>query len=313
MCEGDCAPLLLEELTLYGQCIEMKSLFDVACELLIIAIMKPLPLTLTLLTACGLLVQPASAAPQSKVREKATLSISFLLQESTVEGEAATSSGTATLDATRNNGVETGTLNITVTGLAAGTYSVEGAKADGTLVDLGSVTVAASEDPAVATVGSLDGAMPAGVNVLDVESISIVDETATEVLSGLADATTTLWKYFANVRVTAPLVEPVVGEEPTKGNGGAPKVKKVHGHVLAKSTIKDDVETKRQLLFVAKGAPKNATLTIVVNGEEIDEVESNQQGKVMFKEDLLEDVVIQTIKNISLVDENGVAVMEANF
>jgi hypothetical protein len=33
----------------------------------------------------------------------------------------------------------------------------------------------------------------------------------------------------------------------------------------------------------------------------------------MFKEDLIEDVVIQTMKNISLVDEAGVVVMEANF
>ncbi|HEX8311276.1 MAG TPA: hypothetical protein VF614_08170 [Chthoniobacteraceae bacterium] len=275
--------------------------------------MKPLPLTLTLLAACGFLVQPASAAPQAKVREKATLSISFLLQESAVEGDTTVSSGTATLDATRKNGVETGTVNITVTGLAAGNYTVEGAKVDGTSVELGSVTVAASADPAVATVGSLDSVMPAGVNVLDVESISIVDGTDAEVLSGVADATTTLWKYFANVPVTAPVVEPVVTEEPVKGNGGAPKVKKVNGHVVAKSTIKDDEETKRQFLFVAKGAPANTTLTIVVDGEEIDEVVSTAQGKVMFNQDLIGDVVIQTIHNLSLVDENGVVVMVANF
>jgi hypothetical protein len=201
-----------------------------------------------------------------------------------------------------------------VTGLAAGDYTIEGSKADGTSVALGSLTVAASEDPAVPTSGSLNSAMPVGVNVLDVESISIVDATETEVLSGLANATTTLWKYFANVRVTAPVVEPVVSEEPTKGKGSSqPKVRKVNGHALAKSTIKNDEETKRQFLFVANGGPKDTLLTIVVDGEEIAEVQSTASGKVMFKQDLLEDVVIQTIKNLSIVDPNGVVVMEANF
>jgi hypothetical protein len=149
----------------------------------------------------------------------------------------------------------------------------------------------------------------------------VLDAEETEVLSGFANATTTLWKYFANVRVTAPVAatEPEVtdGAESTDkgGKGGSkPKAKgKVNGHVLAKSTIKDDEETKRQFLFVAKGAPASTLLQIVVNGEEVDEVESTPAGKVMFKEDLIEDVVIQTITNISLVDPLGVVVMEANF
>jgi hypothetical protein len=275
--------------------------------------MKPLPVSLAILAVCGLLAEPASAAGTSKIREKATLSVSFDLQPEVGELEGA--SGNATLDATRKNGVQTGELSIDLLGLTAGEYTLEATNLDGTTVALGSVTVSAPAVEGEATKVDTELTAPEGINVLSLDSVSVLDAEGSVVLSGSANATTSLWKYFANVRVTAPAAVVASDLEVTegKGKGGKTKVRKVNGHALAKSTIKDDEETKRQFLFVAKGAPASTLLTIVVDGEEIDEVESTPAGKVMFKEDLIEDVVIQTMKNISLVDEAGVVVMEANF
>jgi hypothetical protein len=180
---------------------------------------------------------------------------------------------------------------------------------------------------------ALVGVNPRSIVSLDVISVDATTGAETVVLTGLAEEETSQLKFFANVRVTAPpassvtqptdpTAEPVTGNGKGNGKGKAkkpkkvkgpkgPKVKKVHGHALAKSTIVDGVKKKHQFLFVAHGGPASATLNVVVDGLPVATVNSTKNGKVMFKS--LPGVDLEAIDLLTITDATGVAVMQADF
>jgi hypothetical protein len=260
-------------------------------------------LTTTFLAAAalGLLANPLNAAPKSHVKERGHLTLTAALAAPEAAPSAASGSAAIEVDKPKYKSAETAELQISVTGLATGNYSVDATLKDASTVHLGDLAIDTSvpqptPEPAVVI------ALPAGFDVSSVAKLTVSDATPAVVLEGELVPGEVTWKFIANVQVTGP--ETLLTKE-AKG-------KKVRGHAVVHSFITDNVETKRGFLWVAFGAPGDTELTVNVDGVAAGTVVSTKQGKVMF-ESLPETVVIRDMKLVTLTDALGAVVMQAGF
>jgi hypothetical protein len=257
----------------------------------------------------------ASAFPRT--REHAVLTITFDLTAPPVEPPPATpATGTATIDVTRDNGVETASdLTITTTNLADGTYDVEAILKSDTAeppvpVLIGQITVAGATPIAPLP-------LPADVKALDIETLNVVDpadpavpgSVDTIVLTGTPTEDIEIWRFFGNRPVTAS-----EGFVPTPGKNG--KSKRVHGHVLVQAKIVDNVERRRKFLLVAHNGPADTTLTLRIDGVDAGTFTTTKNGKMMVKSLPDSSIRLAGIHKLEIVDattETVVAVAEADF
>jgi hypothetical protein len=245
--------------------------------------------------------EKASAFPRT--REHAVLTINFTLTAPPVEPAPATpATGTATIDVTRDNGVETASnLTITTTNLADGTYDVEAILKSDTAeppvpVLIGQITVAGATPIAPL-------ALPATVKALDIETLNVVDpadvavpgSVDTIVLTGTPTEDIEVWRFFGNRPVTA--AEGFVGEPGKNG-----KVKRIHGHVLIQAKIVDNQEIRRKFLLVAHNGPADKTLTIRLDGVDRGTFTTTKNGKMMTKS-LDGDFRLAGVHKLEIVDE----------
>lgn len=248
--------------------------------------MTKISLSVVLATA-GLFLGAADQAlafPQTK--EQASLTIHFQLASPAPTTPAVT--GTATVDVTRHNGVETASaLTITTTNLADGTYDVEAIlKSDKTVppvpVLIGSITVSGAT-----AIPPLN--LPATVKALNIEVLNIVSpaiptdplSTDTIVLTGTPTEDIEKWTFFGNRPVTAS--EEWVPTPVTKKNGKPKHAKRIHGHVLIQAKIVDNHETRRKFLLVAHNGPADTTLKIRLDGVDAGTFTTTKNGKMMTK------------------------------
>jgi hypothetical protein len=249
----------------------------------------------------------ASAFPRTK--ERASLTLTFTL--SPVDSLSA-ATGTATIQVTRKNGVETDSpIDLSLSGLADGTYSLAATtKADptGPTTLIGSIVVSsAPADPAAPPAAPLT--LPAGLSALAIDTLTLSDATPTEILAGAGSETVASWLFFGNrpLRPTAAASATI----PPPGNGRA-KSKKIHGHVLIQAAIRNDVEKRRKFLLVGLGLPAEVTLTVNLDGVAVGSVTTTKNGKAMLKR-LDGDFRLAGTHLVSLTDVDGVSLAEADF
>lgn len=250
----------------------------------------------------------ASAFPRTK--EHASLTINFALTAPVVEPPPANpATGTATIEVTRLNGVETASdLTITTANLTDGTYEVEAIlKSDTTEppvpVLIGTIIVAGATPIAPLP-------LPDTVKALDIETLNIVDpadpadpaSTDLIVLTGTPTEDIEFWKFFGNVRVVA--AEGWNPEAPLNKKGQPKKVKRIHGHVLIQAKIFDNVDKRRKFLLVAHNGPANTTLTIRLDGVDAGTFTTTKNGKMMVKS-LEGEFRIAGVHNLEIVQINN--------
>jgi hypothetical protein len=268
-------------------------------------------------------------APEVPPTEEPALGTEPVIEEPTDPAEPTGPSGTAEIKIAQKHQQYEAALKLAATGLPAGSYAIEATYDDGvTIVELGTFDVTDPTPDDADPIGSdvtVETSVPQEIDGWDIAVISVID-TATDavVLTGETTATTTYWRYFANVRITGtPIVAPPTEDdgdiEETDGPGNKPKKakkarkpKKIHGHALAHSKVVGDTETRRVFLWVGFGAPASTELTINVDGVPVGTVTSTKNGKVKFK-GLPEDVVIRDIEVITLTNADGAEVMKAEF
>jgi hypothetical protein len=264
--------------------------------------------TLCLLLSGFLLALAPIAEAFPKTKERADLTLTFTLSPT---DPVSTASGTATIHVTRTNGVETdGPLDLTLSGLADGTYTVAATtKADptGPAVPIGSIVLSANPDPSALPAAPLN--LPEGLSALEIDTLTISDATPAIVLSGTASESVASWFFFGN----RPLLPVVVAsaEIPPAGHG-KPVAKKLHGHVLIQAVIKADVEQRRKFLLVGHGLAPDTTLTVNLDGVAVGSVTTTKNGKAMLKS-LDGDFLLAGVHLVSLSDADGNVVAEADF
>lgn len=244
----------------------------------------------------------ASAFPRTK--EKAALALSFDLLPPA--GSLSTATGAAAIDVTKTHGVTAaGDLELTLSGLATGTYTVAAVQSsDGATVAIGSVAF----DSAAPDSGPALLPLPAGLDPLDIATLTVSDSTAVVVLEGAPVESIARWFFAANVKITAPTA---AAPAPPEGHGrGRPR--NIRGHVVVHALIVDDVELRRKFLLVAHGAPADTELTINLDGEPVGAVVTTPRGKVMVKR-LDGDFRLAGIGELTLTDADGNVVMQADF
>jgi hypothetical protein len=246
-------------------------------------------LSTLLLALCGLAALPVSA---DTVKSKTRVTLSVTL-EPTVDAPVG-ATGTAEIRIRGKNAVQTATMQLAVSGLVAGAYTVDATLADASVVNLGSFDVPVP-------VGGISIVIPATVNALNIASIDIKDASSVVLLHGDATTDIAFLRFFANVRVTGP-------DATTSVRGP----KKVHGHCLAHSLVIRNVERESHFLWVAFGAPASTELTINVDGVPVGTVTSTKQGKVKFNA-LPDTNDFAAIDLITLTDSLGAVVMQAEF
>src|SRR5688572_27427597 len=103
--------------------------------------------TFLAMAALGLVTSPLSAAPKSHVKERGHLTLSATLAPPATA--PAGPAGTAEIEVIKEKykSAESATLSISVTGLATGSYSVDAALKDATIVHLGDLAVDATVPP----------------------------------------------------------------------------------------------------------------------------------------------------------------------
>ena len=241
----------------------------------------------------GLIAAPLSAAPKSMVKEKGHFTVTSALTATVAAPVGATASAEIEVTKEKFKSEASAELTLTTSGLGAGEYSLDATLADATIVPVGTFTVAGS--PTAPVVFDLPVTLDAG----SIVSLSISDAASTVLFEGELVAGTVTWKFIANVQVSGPEVT-------------EPKGKKVHGHAVVHSFIKDSIETKRGFLLVGFGAPRDTDLTINVDGVAVGTVLSSKQGKVFIHE-IAETVVLRDMKLVTLTDALGAVVMQAEF
>ena len=249
-------------------------------------------LSILLLALCGFAAPPASA---DTVKSKTRVTLSVTLAPTVDAPVGAT--GTAEINVRGKNTVQTATMQLAVSGLVAGAYTVDATLADASVVNLGSFD-------APVPVDGISIIIPATVNALNIASIDIKDASSVVLLHGDATTDIAFLRFFANVRVTGP--DPLIS---ARGSHGP---KKVHGHCLAHSLVIQNVERESHFLWVAFGAPADTELTINVDGVPVGTVTSTKQGKVKFSS-LPNTTDFAAINLITLTDSLGTVVMQAEF
>lgn len=227
--------------------------------------------------------------------EMADLTLTFALAP---VDPLSTASGTANIHVTKLNGVETdGPLDLTLSGLADGSYTVEAVtKSDPAAppVLIGSIVVSATPDPAAPPL-----TLPEGLSALDIATLTISDATPAVLLTGEPTEDITKWRFFAN--------RPLVGVTPT-----TPAAKKLHGHVLIQAAIVENFEFRRKFLLVGHGLPAESALTVNLDGVAVGEVLTTKRGKAMLKS-LDGDFPLAGTHHLTLTDIAGNTVAEANL
>jgi hypothetical protein len=268
----------------------------------------------------------ASAFPRTKEHAVLTINFDLAAPAPTDPPPANPVTGTATIDVTRENGVETASeLSITTTNLADGTYDVEAILKSDTAeppvpVLIGTITVAGTTPIAPL-------ALPDTMKASDIEVLNIVDpadpadpaSTDVIVLTGTPTEEIEKWTFFGNRPVTA--AEGWVPEPVLKKNGQPQKAKRIHGHVLIQAKIVDGVETRRKFLLVAHNGPADTELTIRLDGVDAGKFTTTKNGKMMAKslEGVEEQVRLAGVHKMEIVDvsevegEEDVVVAEADF
>jgi len=281
-------------------------------------------LHLPILLAAGIFLgaaDQASAFPRTKESADLTITFNLAAPAPTVPPPVNPVTGTATVDVTRENGVETASaLTITTTNLADGLYEVQAILKSDTAVPpvpvlIGSITVAGAQPIAPLP-------LPTTVKALNIETLNVVlpgdttvDPLATDtiVLTGTPTEDIASWRFFGNRPVTAS--EGFVPVPGVKKNGKPQKVKRIHGHVLIQAKIENNVEKRRKFLLVAHNGPADTTLTIRLDGLDAGTFTTTKNGKMMTKS-LDGDFRLAGVHKLEIVDATTatvIAVAEADF
>jgi hypothetical protein len=253
----------------------------------------------TLLAVAGLLLGgPPTAQAYPRTKEKAEITLTAQLAPA---DPASGASGTASLEVARLNGTETlSELDVALTGLADGIYTVTATKtSDGLTEDLGTISV-------VGATTAPELLVPDELDPTDIATLTVLDDAGLVVLSGAAELGIAKWTFAANVKVTAPV------ESPAFAGDKKSKIKKMHGHVLVHSLIVNDVEMRRKFLLVAHNGPVDTLLTINIDGVAAGTLLTTKKGKMMAKS-LPGEVRLAGMEAITLTDINGVVVAEATL
>ena len=258
----------------------------------------------------GFLAAGSTASAFPKTRDHAEVTLTFNLLPAV--GSSGTAAGTGTIELVRDRGVSvTDGLDLTVTGLSNGTYTVSSTlKSDpaAPAVIISNVVVDSTVIPDPAAPPAAPLPLPKGLDPFDIATLTVSDATRIVVLAGLPTENIAVWNYFANCPLNAPQIDPPAAPVPRTGK----KPKKVHGHVLIRARILDNVEVRRMFLLVGHGAPANALLTINLDGVPVGEVTSTKNGKVMVKK-LEGEFRIAGVKELTLTDIDGVVVLVCDF
>jgi hypothetical protein len=216
--------------------------------------------------------------------------------------------GKAELEAENDDGMISGNLRVETQGLLAGTYTVNVTDKSGTnTFVLGTFDVGTSTNENDDTQGDDDNqgeendggdahfALPAGLNAMDVATISIADSNGVPVLVGDFTNATNIEKgeFDAEATVSA-------GPESPGVTGSA---------VMSVHTKKGKQHSK--FLLVARGAPPGQRLTILVNGVARGKAHSDRRGNVRIKH--LAKVNLATMKSVVAVDAQSKIVLSVSF
>jgi len=252
----------------------------------------------------------STASAFQRTRDYAKVTLSFDLLPTV--GGSGTAAGTGSIEVVRSRGVSvTEGLDLTVTGLVDGTYSVAATlKSDPAAppVVLGDVLVDSTVvvDPADPPVPPLP--LPDGLDPFDIATLTVSDATAVVVLAAPATENIADWQFFANRPLNAPPADPLVPITPLARK----KLEKIHGHVLIHARIVADVDVRRKFLLIGHGVPANTLLTINLDGVAVGARTSSKNGKVMVTK-LDGDFRIAGVKELTLTDPDGTVVMSADF
>ena len=264
---------------------------------------SPLCIALFSLAALTFSAVPAMADPHAKIRSEFTVTIDLLPPAAA----PSTATGEVEIKVRQKDELEQTKFEISTSGLAAGSYSIDATDALGAVVHLGDFTPTADDPATLADESEVELLLPEGTDPLDIESVTVSDATQAVVLEG--EASTARLRYHANVPVTAAPVTTTTTEPVTRKHGGPGRV---HGHAMVNSTINQDVEKQRHFLFIGFGAPADTLLNVNVDGVVVTTVTSTKQGKVMFKS-LPETVVLANLGLLTITDSTGAIVMQAQF
>jgi hypothetical protein len=236
-------------------------------------------------------------------QEKADLTLHFALSPTDPSG---TGSGTGSIHLKRLAGVEyRDPLQLTLSGLASGTYSVGAIKKSGPLtppVLIGSIVVSAdpSSPPPLP--------LPEGVAALDIAMLTITDSTDTVILSGEPAEDIVKWRF--------------VGERPLRGPSIPPTAlppaiaaliaTSVHGYVSIQAKIVNNTDLRRTFLLVGRGLPPSAPLTLNLDGVAVKEVRTNSLGNLALSS-LNGDFRIAGTHLLTLTDRNTNVIAQADF
>jgi hypothetical protein len=241
-------------------------------------------------------------------RENADLTLNFTLSPL---DPLSTAAGTASIHVTRLNGTETDDpIDLTLSGLADGTYSVEATTKSDPMaapVVIGSVTVSSIPDPSAPPPAPLT--LPDGLSALDIATLTISDVTPAVVLAGGPSEDVAKWHFFANRPLRAP---DATGDTSVAPVSGTPTQKKLHGHVIIHAVITDAVELRRKLLLVGHGLPPETVLTVNLDGVPVGDVTTTKHGKAMLKS-LEGDFRLAGTQLLTLSDPDGNVVAETDF
>lgn len=274
--------------------------------------MKAILFSATLIASAFALFAPSTASAYPRTKERATLTLTFDLVPM---DPASLATGTATIDVTRKNGVETaGPVELELTGLADGSYTLEATtKADpaGARVFIATVDVSSAPvDPAAPAPAPIT--LPVDLQALEIDTLFVSDVADIDVLSGTASETVANWLFFGN----RPIIPVVVATDPSTAQpvitGKKPRVKKIHGHVLIQNVIKNDVEKRRKFLLVGHNFLPNTEYTIQLDGVDVGTVITTKVGKAMLRR-LDGDFRLAGVHVVSIVDAAGTVIAEADF
>src|SRR6266478_5649046 len=210
--------------------------------------------------------------------------------------------GKAELESDDEDGMTTAQLQVETEGLLAGTYTVNVTDVSGTntfvlgTFDIGSSTNEDDNNQGDENGGSeADFPLPAGLNPMDVGTISITDSTMAPVLVGDFTGVTNI----------------IVGEfDADAGVCAGPDVLGVHGNAVMSVHTRNGKQ-RSKFLLVAQGAPPKQKLTLLVNGVISGTARSDRQGKIVIKH--LAKVKLTTVKSVLAEDAHGNVVMSVSF
>jgi hypothetical protein len=244
---------------------------------------------------------PAHSGTFPATQEKAILTLNFTLSP---PEPSSTASGTASIHVTRLAGVEyRDPLQLTVSGLPAGTYSVGAMTKSGPPappVFIGSIVIPAPPSSSLS--------LPEGLKALDIAMLTISDATPTVVLAGGPTEDIVKWRFLGDRPLRAPTFPPT----PLPPAIAAVIATQVHGHVFIQAKIIDGAELRRDFYLVGRGLPPSSPFSLSLDGVVIREVRTNSRGNIVLAS-LDGDFRIAGTHLLTLTDSDGNVVAQADF